>query len=91
MTQTRTPEARPVGGSRMGRKRGRPAAPRRRSVLDGAQAALAANNDGGPPAAIGTVAIAKGKDYQYQGAVDALRINGEVFDFEPFGVNVTAP
>ena len=56
-----------------------------------AQAALVAQNDGGPAAAIGSVAVAKGKDYQYQGAVDALRINDEVFDFEPFGVNVTTP
>jgi hypothetical protein len=56
-----------------------------------AQAALLAQNDGGPAAAIGSIAVAKGKDYQYQGAVDALRINNEVFDFEPFGVTVSAP
>ncbi len=56
-----------------------------------AKAALVTNNDGGPPAAILSLGVAKGKDYQYQGSVDALRVNNEVFDFEPFGVEVTAP
>jgi hypothetical protein len=51
-----------------------------------AKTALAANNDGGPAAAIGSIAVSKGKDYQYQGSVDALRINDTVYDFEPFGV-----
>ena len=70
---------------------GQGASPEHFCSLDEAQAALVANNDGGPAAAIGSIAIAKGKDYQYQGAADALRINDEVFDFEPFGVTATAP
>ena len=57
--------------------------------LDEAQAALVAQNDGGPAAAIGSIAIGKGKDYQFQGAADALQINGTVYDFEPFGVEET--
>jgi hypothetical protein len=44
----------------------------------------------GPNAAIGSIAVSKGKDYQYQGSVDALQINGTVYDFEPFGVEETA-
>ncbi len=54
--------------------------------LADAKAALVTQNDGSGTASIGSVAVAKGKDYQYQGAVDALRINGSVFDFEPLGV-----
>jgi hypothetical protein len=50
-----------------------------------AKAGLGAN------AQILTVAIAKGKDYQYQGAADALQINDIVYDFEPFGVLETTP
>jgi hypothetical protein len=57
--------------------------------LDEAKQALEANNDGGPAALIGTIAVAKGKDYQYQGSVDALQINDTVYDFEPFGVEET--
>ncbi len=49
-----------------------------------AKAALVANQTA--PATIYTVAIAKGKDYQYQGAVDNLRINSTTYNFEPFGV-----
>jgi hypothetical protein len=41
------------------------------------------------PASILTVGVGKGKDYQFQGAIDALRINGTVYDFEPFGVQET--
>ncbi|MFN8112364.1 MAG: hypothetical protein U0R51_04105 [Solirubrobacterales bacterium] len=70
---------------------GQGAAPQHFCSLDEAQQALVTANDGGPAAAIGSIAIAKGKDYQFQGAADALRINNEVFDFEPFGVSVTAP
>jgi hypothetical protein len=58
--------------------------------LDEAQQALVTNNDGGAAAAIGSIAVSKGKDYQYQGSVDALQINGTVYDFEPFGVEETA-
>jgi hypothetical protein len=59
--------------------------------LDEAQAALVAQNDGSGAATIGTVAVAKGKDYQFQGAVDALRINDTVYDFEQNGVLETTP
>ena len=48
-------------------------------------------NDGGDPAVIGTVAITKGRDNSWQGAVDGLRINGTVYDFEETGVFETAP
>ena len=37
-------------------------------------------------AIIGTVGITKGRDNSWQGAVDGLRINGTVFDFEETGV-----
>lgn len=47
------------------------------------KAALA---DGGDTAKILTAAVTKGKDYAWQGAVDGLRINGTVFDFEETGV-----
>ncbi|MGH3356419.1 MAG: hypothetical protein ACRDOJ_11025, partial [Nocardioidaceae bacterium] len=43
------------------------------------------DGDGNPPT-IHTVAISKGRDFAFSGAVDALNINGDVFDFEPFGV-----
>jgi hypothetical protein len=38
------------------------------------------------PAVIGSVAISKGRDYAFSGAVDALRINDTIYDFEPNGV-----
>lgn len=44
-------------------------------------------DDGGDPPSILTVAVGKGRDYSWAGAVDGLRINGTVYDFEPFGVN----
>ena len=53
-------------------------------VVPGAAALEAA--DGGEPARILTVAIAKGRDYEWSGAVDGLRINSTVFDFEETGV-----
>jgi hypothetical protein len=37
-------------------------------------------------ATIASVAVAKGRDHAWQGAVDALRINNQVFDFEQLGV-----
>jgi hypothetical protein len=43
-------------------------------------------NDGGEAATIMTVGITKGRDHAWQGAVDGLRINGTVFDFEEHGV-----
>jgi hypothetical protein len=39
-----------------------------------------------PNATITTVQISKGPDREYSGAVDALRINNLMFDFEPTGV-----
>ena len=38
------------------------------------------------PATIYTAQIFKGRDFSFSGAVDALRINNKVYDFEPFGV-----
>jgi hypothetical protein len=46
-------------------------------------------NDGDPPARIRTVQIGKGRDFAFSGAVDALIINDQMFDFEPFGVITT--
>jgi hypothetical protein len=43
-------------------------------------------NDGGEPATIYTVGITKGRDFAFSGAVDALTINENTYDFEPFGV-----
>ena len=48
-------------------------------------------NDGGDAATILIVQLSKGRDKAWQGAIDGLRINGEVFDFEQFGVVTTAP
>ena len=53
--------------------------------FSGAKAALVANNDG-TPASIYTVAISKGRDYTWAGAVDNLRINTKIYNFEPYGV-----
>jgi hypothetical protein len=48
--------------------------------------------DGGPAdASIYTVAVSLGRDKSWVGAVDGLRINNQVFDFEPFGVETRAP
>ena len=43
-------------------------------------------NDGGDPATVLSVAITKGRDQEWHGAVDGLRINGTVYDFEESGV-----
>jgi hypothetical protein len=56
-----------------------------RCTLAQAKAAL------GPNAQILSVSVAKGRDNAWQGAVDGLRINNEVFDFELFGVITRAP
>jgi hypothetical protein len=48
-------------------------------------------NDGGEPATIFTVGITKGRDFSWQGAVDGLRINNTVYDFEETGVFDRAP
>jgi hypothetical protein len=50
-----------------------------------AQAALAANDS--PPATIYTVAVAKGRDNAWVGAVDNLRINDNIYNFEVTGVH----
>ena len=55
--------------------------------LAGIQAAL---TDTGDEATIGSVAIAKGRDFSFAGAVDGLTINDDVYDFEPFGVEVNS-
>ena len=49
-----------------------------------AKAALAANDS--PPATIYTVAVAKGRDNAWVGAVDNLRINDTIYNFEVTGV-----
>jgi hypothetical protein len=43
-------------------------------------------DDGGEPATMLSAAISKGRDFEFHGAVDGLRINGTVFDFEETGV-----
>jgi hypothetical protein len=43
-------------------------------------------DDGGAPATIFTIAITKGRDQEWHGAVDGLTINNTVFDFEENGV-----
>ena len=43
-------------------------------------------DDGGDPPTIGSVAVTKGRDFSWQGAVDGLRVNDKVFDFEETGV-----
>jgi hypothetical protein len=48
-------------------------------------------NDGGDPATILTAAITKGRDFGWNGAVDGLRINSTVYDFEETGVSTVAP
>ena len=50
-------------------------------TFDAAKAAL------GPNAAILSVAVDKGRDNQFQGAVDGLRINDKTYDFEADGVH----
>lgn len=43
-------------------------------------------NDGGDEATILTAAVGKGRDHMWIGAVDGLRINNRVYDFEADGV-----
>jgi hypothetical protein len=54
--------------------------------LADAKAGLVSANNGSGPATIDTVAVSKGRDDEYVGAVDGLRINDNVYDFEPYGV-----
>ena len=43
----------------------------------------------GAGAKIYSIAVAKGRDFAWQGAVDGLRINNTFYDFEPLGVKTT--
>jgi hypothetical protein len=43
-------------------------------------------NDGGAVPAIYSAAVGKGRDHMWMGAVDGLRINQYIYDFEPGGV-----
>ncbi|MFG3291736.1 hypothetical protein ACGF3G_23385 [Streptomyces sp. NPDC048179] len=52
-------------------------------------ALLTALNDGGAEPVIYTAGVSKGRDYLWAGAVDGLRINRRVYDFEPDGVRVS--
>jgi len=44
----------------------------------------------GTGAVIGSIAVTKGRDFAWQGAIDALRVNAQVFDFEETGVTAGA-
>jgi hypothetical protein len=57
---------------------------------DGIKAALGDSENADPPA-VYTLAVAKGRDNRWVGAVDGLRVDDDVFDFEPLGVSVTTP
>jgi hypothetical protein len=48
-------------------------------------------DDGGASPTILSVGISKGRDYEFHGAVDGLRINDDVYDFEETGVSVGKP
>ncbi len=41
-------------------------------------------------ASIYTVAVGKGRDFAWSGAIDGLRVSDTIYDFEPFGVSETA-
>ena len=45
----------------------------------------------GTGAVILTAAVTKGRDFAWQGAIDGLRINNEIFDFEETGVRTVTP
>ena len=55
-----------------------------------AKQALVTQNDGSGAATIDTVAVSKGRDDSWAGAVDTLRINDKVYNFGPYGVLVSA-
>jgi hypothetical protein len=40
----------------------------------------------GTGAVIGSIGVTKGRDFAWQGGIDALRVNAQVFDFEETGV-----
>ena len=60
-----------------------------RCTFEALQASL--DDADGNPATILTVGITKGRDFPWQGAVDGLRINDTIYDFEETGVFETAP
>ena len=61
-------------------------------VLGRAEPTLAAAQADSSPATIYTVAVAKGRDNAWVGAVDNLRINDTIYNFEPYGVQeINAP
>jgi hypothetical protein len=62
-------------------------------TFDEIQSFLADHHQAGEGPAVVTysVAVTKGRDYAFSSAVDALRINNQVFDFEPFGVYTRTP
>ena len=47
--------------------------------------------DGGEPPRVLSVSVSKGRDYFWSGAVDGLRVNDTVVDFEERGVFTAAP
>ena len=47
--------------------------------------------DGGEPPRVLSVSVSKGRDYFWSGAVDGLRVNDTVVDFEERGVLTAAP
>jgi hypothetical protein len=44
-----------------------------------------------PNMSVLSLAVGKGRDNAWNGAIDALRYNGSVYDFEPFGVITCTP
>lgn len=50
------------------------------------QQLMAALNDGGAQPTIYTAGVSKGRDFLWTGALDGLRINRTIYDFEPYGV-----
>ena len=44
-----------------------------------------------PNMSVISLAVGKGRDTAWNGAIDALRYNGSVYDFEPFGVITSTP
>ena len=59
-----------------------------RCTWDELQAYLKDNNNGTPAKISYSVGVTEGRDFSWQGAIDGLRINGQVFDFEETGVAV---
>ena len=48
-------------------------------------------DDGGDAALILTAGVTKGRDFAWQGAIDALNVNGTIYDFEETGVTAATP